>query len=148
MKFLCLLFIVCVVSACSSPVACTCVNPVTDERSVVMVLSVQDGDTFRVRIGVTDSIGVRVLPLDVYESRRGTRLDGQAARGGISVERALLRGLAGKEVAKRLFLGTNEVRIERVSGEDNLDVYGRLLRRVYVGGVEYFSLLPDSVKVP
>jgi endonuclease YncB( thermonuclease family) len=121
-------------------------NPVTDDVVTVMVESVQDGDTFRIRIGERDSIGVRILGGDVYESRRGTRLEKQAAKAGISETAALMRGLAAKERAKRLLLSGVEIR--RVSGEPNIDVYGRLLRQVFIGGRNYFLLLPDSVKVP
>ena len=108
-------------------------------------LSVQDGDTFRIRLGEKDSIGVRILGGDVFESRRGERLNSQAARAGISAERALERGKVAKQFAQRLLVGT--VEISRESGEPNIDIFGRLLRVCAVGGKEYFSLLPDSLKV-
>jgi endonuclease YncB( thermonuclease family) len=128
------------------PIVCT--NPVVDARNVVVVLSVQDGDTFRIRIGEKDSIGVRILGGDTFESRRGDRLNSQAAQAGISAERALERGKIAKQLAQRILTERNaQIEISRKSDEPNIDIFGRLLRVCAVGGKEYFTLLPDSVKV-
>lgn len=112
---------------------------------MVEVLSVQDGDTFRIRIGEKDSIGVRILGVDVFESRRGERLSMQAKRSGISEAEALARGQAAKRFAQQVLSGT--VEITRRAGTPNIDIFGRLLRVCAVSGRYYVEMLPDSVMV-
>jgi hypothetical protein len=75
-------------------------------------------------------------------------LNSQAARAGISAERALERGKVAKQFAQRILTERNaQIEISRKSDEPNIDIFGRLLRVCALGGKEYFSLLPDSLKV-
>jgi len=119
----------------NSPTDTTYSNPFIDDSSFVTVISVRDGDTFEFGID-RDTIAVRVLELDCFESRRGRRLDEQAASVGIDSEVALLIGLAAKNFAKEYLVG-KKVKLIRDRNENNIDMYSRLLRKIYVDGKSY-----------
>ncbi len=106
----------------------------------VFVTKVVDGDTFYCEKNV-DTVKVRVLGFDAWESKQGDRLDGQAARAGISVERALSLGSKAKTYAKEIAEG-KIVTLHRGSGKTpNRDIYGRLLRFVIVEEQKYEELM-------
>ena len=110
-------------------------NPFIDDSCMVKVYRVVDGDTFEFIIE-RDTVDVRVLELDCFESRRGTRLNEQAAAVGIDSEVALLIGLAAKTFATNYLVGKN-VKLIRDRKETNIDSFGRLLRKVYVDNERY-----------
>lgn len=110
-------------------------NPFIDDSCIVKVYRVVDGDTFEFIIE-RDTIDVRVLELDCFESRRGTRLTEQAAAVGIDSEVALLIGQAAKKFATDYLVGKN-VKLIRDRNESNIDTYARLLRKVYVDEKRY-----------
>lgn len=110
-------------------------NPFIDDSCTVKVYRVVDGDTFEFIIE-RDTIDVRVLELDCFESRRGTRLNEQAASVGIDSEVALLIGQAAKTFANDYLVGKN-VKLIRDRNESNIDSFGRLLRKVYVDNKRY-----------
>jgi len=100
-------------------------------------LYVVDGDTVDVDFNGNGRIEkhserVRVLGIDCFETRWGKRLERQAERAGISVEKARELGLKAKEYGKNVLLG-KEVKVE-VYGRGG---YGRILGYVYVDGKDY-----------
>jgi endonuclease YncB( thermonuclease family) len=132
--FLLLLAIVFAVKSCkevsNSPTETKFSNPFIDDSCFVKVYRVVDGDTFEFIIE-RDTVDVRILELDCFESRRGTRLDEQAAAVGIDPEVALLIGQAAKKFANDYLINKN-VKLVRDRKETNIDSFGRLLRKVYV----------------
>ena len=106
----------------------------------VFVTKVVDGDTFYcAKDG--DTVKVRILGFDAWESRQGDRLDGQAARAGISVERALTLGAKAKTYAKEIAEGKIVI-LHRGSGKaPNRDIYGRLLRFVIIDDQNFHELM-------
>jgi micrococcal nuclease len=106
----------------------------------VSAVRVVDGDTFYcAKDG--DTVKVRVLGFDAWESRQGDRLDAQAARAGISVERALSLGAKAKTYAKEIAEGQTVI-LHRGSGKaPNRDIYGRLLRFVIINEQKYEELM-------
>jgi endonuclease YncB( thermonuclease family) len=138
MKFLLLLFIL---------VSCTnnieyinqCSNPFVDSVAIVVCVAIIDGDTWKFAIG-EDLFGIRVLGIDCFETRKGSRLTKQANKSGISIDSALFLGKKAKEFANNL-LFMKKITIIRDYNEDNMDVYGRLLRKVYINQMSYDSLL-------
>lgn len=107
-------------------------NPFIDDSTTVKVYRVVDGDTFEFIIE-RDTIDVRVLELDCFESRRGTRLNEQAAQVGLDPEVALIIGQSAKTFATNYLVGKT-VSIVRDRTQDNFDSFARLLRKVYVDG--------------
>ncbi|MBS1904020.1 MAG: thermonuclease family protein [Bacteroidetes bacterium] len=105
------------------------VDPLLDSATVVTVHRVVDGDTFDFLIG-RDTIDIRILGMDAFETRHGARLDSQAARAGISVDSAYARGLRAKAFADSLLSGQKAL-LTRDFSEPNFDTYNRLLRNVY-----------------
>jgi endonuclease YncB( thermonuclease family) len=106
-----------------------CANPLLDSSASVIVTSVADGDTFSFTER-GEKIDVRVLVIDCFETRHGTRLTEQAQKAGISEDSALALGFRAKAVADSILYGKT-VDIYRDTADDNFDVYGRLLRNVY-----------------
>lgn len=119
----------------TEPVDTSFSNPFIDDSCTMKVYRVVDGDTFEFIIE-RDTVDVRVLDLDCFESRRGTRLNEQAASVGIDSEVALLIGQAAKTFATNYLVGKN-VKLIRDRNESNIDTYARLLRKVYVDGKRY-----------
>ena len=122
------------VGGCSSdetPTSCpVCANPLLDSAAHVLVTKVSDGDTFSF-IERGEEIRVRVLAIDCFETRHGSRLTEQAIAAGISEDSALALGFEAKALADSLLMNEH-VELYRDSGEDNFDAFGRLLRHVYV----------------
>jgi len=120
------------VGGCSSdetPTSCpVCANPLLDSSAHILVTKVSDGDTFSF-IERGEEIKVRVLAIDCFETRHGSRLTEQATAAGISEDSALALGFEAKALADSI-LFNHEVDILRDSVEDNFDVFGRLLRHV------------------
>lgn len=98
-----------------------------DSVAVVDCIAVSDGDTWKFEIK-GEPFAVCVLHVDCFETRHGTRLDGQAAAAGISTDSALALGKLAKALADSLMTG-KKVTMVRDYDEDNLDAYGRLLRK-------------------
>lgn len=119
--------------ACSEegPTSCSvCANPLLDSSAVVEVTYITDGDTFEF-IERGEDIKVRVLGLDCFETKRGSRLTEQALERGISEDSALALGFQAKYLCDSLLMG-EQIEMYRDSAEDNFDSFGRLLRHVYV----------------
>ncbi|MEI8135608.1 MAG: thermonuclease family protein [bacterium] len=104
-------------------------NPLLDSSAKVIVSRVVDGDTFEFAIE-SDTISLRIIGIDAYETRHGARLDSQAAHAKISVDSALSLGKLAKQFADSL-LSHKEVLIVRDYRNENFDTYNRLLRHVY-----------------
>lgn len=134
-----ILFFFTLFASCTPASAPSEAEAVFAQSATVRVSKVADGDTFEFRV-YSDTIAVRVLGVDTYESRRGDRITGQAAKANISVDSALVLGKKAKAFADSLLTG-KEVVISRRNGQGNFDVYGRLLRDVAVGGQDYAGLL-------
>jgi endonuclease YncB( thermonuclease family) len=114
-----------------TPTSCpVCVNPLVDSVARVLVTKVSDGDTFSF-IERGEEIKVRVLGIDCFETRHGSRLTEQATAAGISEDSALALGFEAKALADSLLMN-EQVELYRDSVEDNFDPFGRLLRHVYV----------------
>jgi micrococcal nuclease len=110
------------------------------DTCTVVVTKVVDGDTFYcAKDG--DTAKVRVLGFDAYESSNGDRLDGQAARAGISVERALGLGVKAKEYAKELVEGQIVMLHRGNKRAPNREFYSLLLRYVVVNKRNFHELM-------
>jgi endonuclease YncB( thermonuclease family) len=118
---------------------CVCKNPIVDSVSVVLCIGVADGDTWKFELK-GEQFSVRVLHVDCFETRRGSRLEDQAEAAGISADSALVLGNFAKHLADSLMTG-KKVTMVRDYGEDNLDAYGRLLRITIVDGMKLDSLM-------
>lgn len=122
------------VGGCSSdetPTNCpVCANPLLDSAAHVLVTKISDGDTFSF-IERGEEIKVRVLGIDCFETRHGSRLTEQATAADISEDSALALGFQAKALCDSLLMN-EQVELYRDSVEDNFDAFGRLLRHVYV----------------
>jgi len=143
MKKLLLTILAFVLYSCSSTTdsseACECVNPFVDSVAVVDCIGVADGDTWKFELK-GEPFSVRVLHVDCFETRRGSRLEDQAEAAGISADSALVLGNFAKQLADSLMTG-KKVTMVRDYDEDNLDAYGRLLRITIVYGMRLDSLM-------
>ena len=142
-----LFFISIVFAGCSGaeqPTTCpVCSNVFLDSSATIVVRRVLDGDTFEFGVG-NDTIGVRLLGIDAFETRHGSHLDSQAVRAGISQDSAYKVGLQAKLFADSL-LTNRSVRIYRSTIEPYADAFGRLLRYVFfsdgINRVDYDSIM-------
>ena len=98
-----------------------------------------DGDSYRC-IYENDSVEVRLLYVDCYETYYSERLTKQAERNNISLDSALKLGLEAKRFVKDLIEGKN-IELIRIDDEPDKDVYGRLLRVVRYEGRRLDSIL-------
>ena len=132
------------VGGCSkdeTPTSCpVCANPLLDSAAHILVTKVSDGDTFSC-IERGEEIKVRVLSVDCFETRHGSRLTEQATAAGISEDSALALGFEAKALADSI-LFNHTVDILRDTAEDNFDAFGRLLRHVILSnGSSYADTL-------
>ena len=111
----------------TSCIACT--NPLLDSSAVVIVTYIIDGDTFEF-IERKEDIKVRVLGLDCFETKHGSRLTEQALERGISEDSALALGFQAKCLCDSLLMN-EQVELYRDSVQGSFDNFGRLLRDVY-----------------
>lgn len=118
---------------------CICVNPFVDSSAKVVCTGVSDGDSWKFTLK-GEEFPVRVLHVDCFETRRRSRLEGQALQAGISEDSALALGNMAKELAISL-MQDNEILMVRDFAEDNLDTYGRMLRITIVNGMRLDSLM-------
>lgn len=105
------------------------VDILLDSSASVTVGRVLDGDTFSFGIG-NDTLGVRILNIDAFETRHGSHLDSQAVKAGISVDSAFALGKIAKQFADSLLTGKT-VLLFRDPNQPAFDDFGRLLRHVY-----------------
>ncbi len=133
-----LLPLLCLLASCSV-VQSTKADFIFAQNATVAVSRVVDADTFETMVDA-DTMTVRVLNVDTFESRRGDRLNTQSAKAGITPNSALLLGKQAKSFADSLLRGKSVV-IQRQTGQPNFDVFGRLLRVVSIDGKEYPALL-------
>lgn len=106
----------------------------------VVVVRVVDGDTFYcAKDG--DTVKVRILGFDAFESRNGERLDKQAQRAGITPERALALGSNAKKYAKEILLGKIVTLHRGNKRAPNHDQYTRLLRYVIVEEQDFAEIM-------
>lgn len=106
----------------------------------VTVIRVVDGDTFFCTNG-TDTAKVRILGFDAFETRNGDRLDKQAVRAGISVERALSLGNKAKDEAIETLFEKTVIIHRGTKRAPNRDLYGRYLRYVLINGEDFADLM-------
>jgi endonuclease YncB( thermonuclease family) len=125
---------------------CECVNPFVDSVAVVDCIGVADGDTWKFEMK-GEQFSIRVLNVDCFETRRGSRLESQAEAAGITPDSALVLGNFAKHLADSLMTG-KKVTMVRDYDEDNLDTYGRLLRITIVDGMRLDSLMQVKVVLP
>jgi endonuclease YncB( thermonuclease family) len=118
---------------------CECKNPIVDSVAVVDCIGVADGDTWKFELK-GEQFSVRVLHVDCFETRRGSRLDKQAEAAGITPDSALVLGNFAKHLADSLMAG-RKVMMVRDYDEPNLDAFGRLLRITIVDGMRLDSLM-------
>jgi endonuclease YncB( thermonuclease family) len=132
-KLLLFLLLVISISNCSKdndPASCpTCTNPILDSSASIIVKRVIDGDTFRFSVG-TDSVDVRVVGIDAYETKHGQHLDDQAASQGIDTATAIQIGFKARSFADSL-LTNRTITIYRDPSQPFEDAFGRLLRHVF-----------------
>jgi micrococcal nuclease len=112
----------------------------SQDTSSVVVIRVVDGDTFVCTNG-SDTAKVRILGFDAFETRNGDRLDKQAARAGISVERALALGNKAKDEATALLLDKTVILHRGNKRAPNRDLYGRSLRYVIVNDEDFAAAM-------
>lgn len=106
----------------------------------VVVVRVVDGDTFyAAKDG--DTVKVRILGFDAFESRNGERLNEQAKRAGILPTRALEIGNNAKKYAKEILLGKIVILHRGNRRAPNHDQYTRLLRFVNVDDEDFAELM-------
>ena len=135
--FILLFALVSCVEPCNCP---TEQNVFIDYESTVEINYVTDADTYKFEIS-NETVIIRLLNVDCFETRQGTRLNGQAEKAGISVDSAYNIGVAAKLYAIDQ-LRDKFVIIRRDSNESNMDTYGRLLRHVLIND----SLFSDMLK--
>jgi endonuclease YncB( thermonuclease family) len=112
------------------------------QLDTVVPTRIYDGDTFRFYSEAWGQQEVRILDLDTYETSTGERLNRQASKNNISIDRALELGFEAKNWATQNILN-REVVIERTSSR-NTDIYDRLLRKVYIDGLSYDSIMKSN----
>ncbi len=121
---------------CFCPV---CENIFLDYEATALITEVTDGDTYKTqRRGET--IIIRLLGADAYETRRGKRLRKQAESAGISADSAYRLG----EMAERLAIDkllNKTATLKRDTTQANIDAYGRLLRRVEINDSLFAEML-------
>lgn len=130
------------VLSCSEP--CNCPeyqNVFTDYKSTATINYVTDGDTFKI-LTDNETVIIRLLGIDCFETRNGTRLNEQAQKANISVDSAYSIGQATKQYTIDVLLNQSVVLL-RDSNEINIDVYGRLLRHVVLND----SMFSDMLRV-
>lgn len=116
-----------------------CKNEFIDSSAVVKVIKVVDGDTFKFMIK-NEVVTVRILNIDSYETKHNERLKRQALKNNIPIDSAFTLGIKAKLTADSLLMDQN-VTIVRDYKEKNIDNYGRLLRFVFVDGINYSDYL-------
>ena len=135
--FLILLF---ALIGCSEPCNCPTVqNVFIDYQSTVTINYVSDGDTYKFQTG-NETVIIRLLGIDCFETRHGTRLNEQADKANISVDSAYQIGLAAKQYTIDNILNQSVI-ILRDSTQANIDTYGRLLRHVILNDSLYADML-------
>jgi len=118
---------------------CECSNPFVDSLATIKCIAVSDGDTWKFELK-DERFSVRVLHVDCFETRRGSRLEKQATAAGITPDSALALGKLAKHLADSLMSG-KQVTMMRDYDTDNMDVYGRLLRITICDGMRWDSLM-------
>lgn len=124
------LFVLCVVALLSF-VMLSAQTIQKSDTCEVFVTSVIDGDTFYCEKD-GDTVKVRVLGFDAYESSYGKRLTDQARRANIDTVTARKFGIKAKQYAIELLQKQTVVLHRGNRNAPNLDKYGRLLRFVVI----------------
>ena len=132
MKYILIIWFILFLSACSNNT-----EPV-DDHSVLCVFVV-DGDTYHFESNY-DTIRVRHLYIDCFETSYGTRLDNQAKRAKITVDSALHLGLMARQFMTDLILN-KKCELITDPNEDDIDIYGRYLRIVKINNQRVDSIL-------
>ena len=115
-------------------------NPAVDDSCLVVITRVIDGDTYEFVFDST-SYKVRLVGIDCFEIHKNNRLKKQAKEAGIDIDSAFALGLRALEFVK-MKIENKEVLLLKEYSQPNFDIYGRLLREIWVDG--YF--LSDSLK--
>lgn len=121
---------------------CVCSNPLLDSISIIKVIDVIDGDTFKVKIQ-NDIFSIRVLNIDCFETKNNDRLKEQSIKSNISIDSCLSLGIKARETAVKLLLN-KDVTLIRNFKDNNFDVYNRLLRDVYIDTLNYADYLINN----
>lgn len=118
---------------------CVCSNPLLDSISKLQIIDVIDGDTFKVKIQ-NDIFSIRVLNIDCFETKNNDRLKEQSIKSNLSIDSCLTLGIKARDLAVELLLN-KDVTLVRDFSNDNLDIYNRLLRHVYINNLNYAEQL-------
>lgn len=115
-----------------------CITPMTAQECFVKVTKIVDGDTFEFVYDNTP-FRVRISGLDAYETTKSKKAKSQAKRLNVSVDVIKKKGIKAKSFAEKYLLN-KEVKLIR-QDKDNQEDFGGLLRKVYVDGVPFDSLV-------
>lgn len=115
--------------------------PVVDYSAEVVISDVKDGDTYSFNWR-DEEWDIRLLNVDCFETRNGSRLQAQADQYGITTDSAKALGLEAKQLMIDLILD-QKVTIERDSLKPNFDSFGRLLRHVKINNINFKDTLEN-----
>jgi len=115
-------------------------NPVYDDSCWVTITRVIDGDTYEFYYD-SQRYKIRLVGIDCFEIHRNNRLQKQADEAGINIEKAYDLGWQALRFVRDK-IENKKVLLFKDYTQNNFDVYGRLLRKVWVDG--YF--LADSLE--
>jgi micrococcal nuclease len=132
MKKLFFILTIIIIAGCSDS------NGPSDINSFLCI-RVVDGDTYDF-VSNNDTIRIRHLYIDCFETSKGSRLDKQAERAGISSDSALTLGLLAKEYVKNIIEFKKCILLSDTNESDK-DIYGRYLRTVTINNQRLDSLL-------
>lgn len=107
------------------------------------VIRVVDGDTFDAAFN-SDTIRVRVLGLDTYETRLGSRLQKQSRRNNITMVQALDKGRKAKQYAQYLIENKTVLLHRGDTKQPEKDIYGRWLFYVEIGKHKFEQLMIEK----
>jgi len=115
-------------------------NPVYDDSCWVTITRVIDGDTYEFYYD-SQRYKIRLVGIDCFEIHRNNRLQKQADETGINIDKAYDLGWQALRFVRDK-IENKKVLLFKDYTQNNFDVYGRLLRKVWVDG--YY--LADSLE--
>jgi endonuclease YncB( thermonuclease family) len=115
-------------------------NPVYDDSCWVTITRVIDGDTYEFYYD-SQRYKIRLVGIDCFEIHRNNRLQKQADEAGIDIDKAYDLGWRALRFVRDK-IENRKVLLFKDYTQNNFDVYGRLLRKVWVDG--YY--LADSLE--
>ncbi|ROL55754.1 hypothetical protein D9V87_11210 [Bacteroidetes/Chlorobi group bacterium MS-B_bin-24] len=115
-------------------------NPVYDDSCWVTITRVIDGDTYEFYYD-SQRYKIRLVGIDCFEIHRNNRLQKQADEAGVDIDKAYDLGWQALRFVRDK-IENKKVLLFKDYTQNNFDVYGRLLRKVWVDG--YY--LADSLE--